>query len=97
MKWFYKCIDIFKKIKKEYIIMFLVTTFLFMPFLSLNFSNGHDTLFHLTNVEAITKMILNFNISKITPYLAGDHGYGTMIFYPNLPHIVTGIVNIPFY
>ena len=97
MKWFYKCIDILKKIKKEYIIMFLVTTFLFMPFLSLNFSNGHDTLFHLTNVEAITKMILNFNISKITPYLAGDHGYGTMIFYPNLPHIVTGIVNIPFY
>lgn len=97
MKWFYKCIDIFKKIKKEYIIMFLVTTFLFMPFLSLNFNNGHDTLFHLTNIEAITKMILNFNISKITPYLAGNHGYGTMIFYPNLPHIVTGIVNIPFY
>ncbi len=97
MKLFYKCIDIFKKIKKEYIIMFLVTNFLFMPFLSLNFNNGHDTLFHLTNIEAITKMILNLNISKITPYLAGNHGYGTMIFYPNLPHIVSGIINIPFY
>lgn len=97
MNLFYKFIDILKKINKEYIIIFLVTLFLFMPFLSLNFSNGHDTLFHLTNIDAITKMILNLNISKITPYLAGDHGYGTMIFYPNLPHIVAGIINIPFY
>ena len=97
MKCIYKCIDFLKRIKKEYIIIFLVTTFLFMPFLSLNFNEGHDTIFHLTNIDAITKMILNLNFSKITPYLAGNHGYGTMIFYPNFPHIVTGIVNIPFY
>ena len=83
-------------IKKEYIILFLVTLFIYMPFISMNFALGHDAVFHLTNVDAVTRMIINLNFSKITPYLANDFGYGTLIFYPPLPHLITAFFNIPF-
>ena len=87
---------LFLKIKesdKNYLRLLPIIIILVMPFISkkINFTEGHDFLYHISNIDAISKQINNFSLSKITPMIANNFGYGGGIFYPKLPHYIASI------
>lgn len=83
-----------KKIDKDYYIITFIVLFLMMPLISKNYVNGHDSLYHIANIDGITKMLKDLDISKIVPIIANDFGYGGSIFYPKFPHYFGALVNI---
>ncbi len=79
---------VWQKIDKNYIWITCITILMFLPFL-IFYVNGHDSLYHISNVYALSS---NFNIFhlfdyKIFPVIAKGFGYGSGIFYPQLSHI----------
>lgn len=82
------------KIDKYYFFIFLISIFLLFPLLSNNYFYGHDTGFHVANVLSFIKNLQWSNIAnlKILPFIANNFGYGTNIFYPNLPHFITALI-----
>lgn len=87
------------KKKKEqtgiyYTIIFFIAIVLVFPLISGNYFSGHDTYYHLVNIEALRKMILHLNFSKVVPVIGFDAGYGAGIFYPQLPHYCAAIFQL---
>lgn len=77
--------------KKEYIILFFITILICLPFLtSLQYIEGNDTNYHMSNIYAMyTKMCDgDFSCNKILPIIANNYGYGSGIFYPSLSHML---------
>jgi len=83
-----------KNMDKNYIKIFLIIVILYGPILLFKFYKGHDTIYHLANIDDISYMIKNLNITKISPLIAGELGYGGSIFYPKLPHLLGGLINL---
>ena len=81
-------------IDKEYGVLFFINLFLFMPFISKRFVYGHDTMYHIAQIDSLTKSILSGNLTKISSVIANSFGYGSSIFYPKLPHYICSIINI---
>lgn len=82
------------KIDKYYFFLFLISIALLLPLLNYNYFYGHDTGFHIANSMAFRERLdwpNLFNI-KILPIMANNFGYGTNIFYPNLPHFITALI-----
>ena len=73
-----------------YIIIFIFSLFMTCIF-KLSYINGDDSLFHIANINVIKDNL--FNLSKIRPMIANNYGYGIGIFYPQLPHVVGGILS----
>ena len=74
---------LWSKIDKNYIWITCITILIFFPFL-IFYVNGHDSLYHISNVYALSS---NFNIFhlfdyKIFPVIAKGFGYGSGIFFP---------------
>lgn len=95
MKKFIK--KIMKKIiviDKEYISLFFINLFLFMPFISKRFSYGHDIMYHIAQIESITKSFMSSNFTKISSAVINSLGYAPSIFYPKLPHYICTVLNI---
>ena len=65
-----------------------------MHLISKNYVNGHDSLYHIANIDAMTQMIKDLDISKIIPVIANNFGYGGSIFYPKFPHYFGSLINI---
>ena len=67
-----------------------------MPLISTKINNieGHDMMYHLSNIKAMTSQILSLNFTKISPIIANGFGYGGAIFYPKLPHTFAGIIGL---
>lgn len=86
--------------KKNYIILILVSLFVVFPlFTKINIYNfGHDSFFHIANIYSIVTNLQEgiFTNFDIRPIIAHNFGYGTGIFYPNLPHIITAIIAFIF-
>lgn len=87
--------NIKKKIKenKYLIIVILVALLILSPLYSDKYYKGHDSNYHINVIKAYSKSIhiskLELVPSDVLPELAKDFGYGTGIFYPQLPHVVT--------
>lgn len=78
---------------KEYKWIIIVGLFLSMPLISRHFVLGHDSLYHVANIDALSEAIKNFNFTKISPIIANNLGYGGAIFYPKLPHFFLALIN----
>lgn len=87
--------NIKKKIKenKYLIIVILVALLILSPLYSDKYYKGHDSNYHINVIKAYSKSIhiskLELVPSDVLPELAKDFGYGTGIFYPQLPHVAT--------
>ena len=77
----------------KYIAFIIIATFiLMMPSFLVEFLYGHDNLFHYSHIKALVEYFNfgNFIPSKIEPMTANNFGYGIRLFYPTLPHVITG-------
>lgn len=92
------------KDKKYFIWLFIGCLFLFLPLMVMEPQLGHDTSFHLKNIELLAKHFSLNSLSSffILPETANHLGYGIGIFYPMLPHMIGaffcnlfGMVSIP--
>lgn len=79
-----------------YIILIVVAALIIMMPMFLNdYTNGHDTRFHVANIESITEQLKSGNINpKILGNMGNDFGYGTELFYPPLPHVASALINL---
>lgn len=85
---------IVRKMDKYYFFLFLISIALLFPLLNNNYFYGHDTGFHIANIMAFSEKLEwsnLFNI-KILPIIANNFGYGTNIFYPNIPHFIAALL-----
>lgn len=75
-------------------IIFLITVILFVKLFILDRYQGHDTIFHVTNIIELSKTISLDNIfgSNIITYNANKFGYGIWLFYPKLPHLIAAYI-----
>ena len=84
----------FKKIfSNKYIILFIVTAYVFIPYISNRFNSGQDYICHMANLYAMVDNIsLSDGIlfpSKIRSIIFNNLGYGNGIFYPQFSYYVT--------
>lgn len=85
--------------KKRYIYLIIIIVSIVSIFPLLVKSNvwGHDTNFHLANIEDITNSISFTNpLPKISTNIGNNLGYGVHLFYPPLPHYISGYINLFF-
>ena len=82
-----------KNIDKYYFLIFGISIFVFLPFVSKFYFWGHDTHYHVSNILALDHVFRLYNLFqlKIFPIIARDFGYGSGIFYPQLSHFVAVI------
>ncbi|MEE3342768.1 MAG: 6-pyruvoyl-tetrahydropterin synthase-related protein [Bacilli bacterium] len=86
-----------KKNNYIYISIILLATIIMLSKLFINIRYyGHDTLFHTGNIIYLSKTISIHNIlgSNIVKLNANPLGYGTWLFYPKLPHLLTAYIFI---
>ena len=66
-----------------------------LPMFLSDYTNGHDTKFHVANIESITEQFKSGNMNfKILGNMGSDFGYGTGLFYPPLPHVSAALINL---
>lgn len=82
--------DFLLKYKK----IIFIGLFICVPLISKKFILGHDSLYHFSNIEALTQAIKDLNFTEITPLIANSFGYGGSIFYPKLPHYLLAIFSL---
>lgn len=76
-----------KKEKWNFIIIIVLAIISMLPILTEPHIQGHDTTFHLANINALSEELNTTLIpSKIRSEVGNNFGYGTHIFYPVLPH-----------
>lgn len=83
-----------KKNKKEILIIFSFSILVMLPYFFLPYIMGHDTEFHVANINAIVKN-LRFShifVQEPLPFIANNFGYGTRFFYPPLPHLTAAYI-----
>ena len=78
----------------KYVILIIVSALITMLPMFLNeYTSGHDTKFHVANIESLEEQIRSGNSIKILGNMASNFGYGTGLFYPPLPHISAALIN----
>lgn len=85
--------------KKRYIYLLIIVVSIISIFPLIIKSNvwGHDTNFHLANIEDITNNISFTNpLPKISTDIGNGLGYATHLFYAPLPHYLGGYLNLIF-
>ncbi len=82
------------KIDYNYFLIFLLSLYLIVPLLSNLYFAGHDTGYHIANVLGMANILNLKNILtlKIFPIIAHNFGYGSGIFYPQLPHFLASFI-----
>lgn len=79
----------------KYVFLIILSALITMLPMFLNeYTSGHDTKFHVANIEGITEQIKEGNSIKILGNMASNFGYGTGLFYPPLPHITASLINL---
>ncbi len=95
IKQFIKKENIKQKITKYrkygfYLVILVVTMIIFSPVFGGEYMKGHDTFYHLANIEAIIQnLATQWFPSKVVPLIVNDLGWGNGIFYPSWPHYFT--------
>ncbi len=71
------------------IIIFIFSLIIMFPVMKQQYYKGHDTFFHVANINALQNQITLTNPLAKEPLakIANDFGYGTRLFYPPLPHL----------
>ncbi len=78
--------------KKNFILitgLFLFSLWIMFPSLIQPYYKGHDTNFHVANIDSLAEKI-SFSdpfYKAPLPNISDDFGYGTRFFYPPLPHL----------
>ena len=75
-------------------IIFLVTLIVLFQLFYNDRYEGHDTIFHVTNIIRLSDTISLKNIfgSNIITYNFNSYGYGIWLFYPKIPHLLASYV-----
>lgn len=76
---------------KEVFLLVLITSFVMIWMMSDPHLLGHDTKFHLANIENLKNSISwnnLFPVDAIVSNLSFDMGYGLYLFYPIMPHLL---------
>lgn len=85
--------NIYEKAKKyDYVIVIFIVSCLLLSTLFIHDRFwGHDTVFHAENIIELSKTIELNNIfgTDILKMPANRFGYGTYLFYPKLPHLLS--------
>jgi len=76
------------------VIIFFITALLLGKLFLFDRYEGHDTIFHVSNIINLSKTISLDNLfgSNILQYSINKFGYGIYLFYPKLPHLFAGYV-----
>lgn len=83
-----------KKNKHNILIILILSIIVMLPLLLGPSSLGHDTVFHVANIDSLKLDITNnFLPNKISSTIGNSFGYGTHLFYPMLPHTVTAYIS----
>lgn len=87
-----------KNNRKQLLFIFIFAVLMMIPVMKNVYYGGHDTGFHVANIDALTDEIslknLNLFPSAVVPKVANNFGYGTRIFYPPVPHMTAAYVNL---
>ncbi len=76
-----------KKIDKNLLIIILFALIVMIPLFTDPYTLGHDTEFHIANIEDLKQGIGESLLpQRISPRIGYGLGYGTHLFYPMLPH-----------
>ncbi len=80
-----------KKNKTNILIIVLLSIVVMLPLILDPNGLGHDTIFHVANIDSI-KLDLETSLfpNRISQIIGNSFGYGTHLFYPMLPHMITG-------
>lgn len=82
-----------KKDKHNILIILILSIVVMLPLLLGPSSLGHDTVFHVANIDSLKLDIANsFIPNRISSTIGNAFGYGTHLFYPMLPHTVTAYI-----
>ena len=79
---------------KYILILLLATLVLYSPMIN-KFYIGHDTTFHLTNMNMFLDKLQTFTFFSYKIFgtgVAGNLGYGTFIFYPSFSYLLTAYI-----
>lgn len=78
----------------KYVLAILLFSLLIMIPVIGNYYKGHDTYFHVANIESIASKIsiTNLLVQEPLPNIANDFGYGTRFFYPPLPQLLAAYI-----
>lgn len=86
--------EVLKKDKIYIFIILLLSVIVMIPLLLGPSSLGHDTVFHVANIDSIkTQLESSLIPSKISPTVGNSLGYGTHLFYPMFPHTITAYLS----
>lgn len=78
-----------KKNKGNILIIILFSLIVMIPLLTDPYTLGHDTEFHIANIEDLKLEIGEaFLPHRISSNIGYNLGYGTHLFYPMLPHLI---------
>lgn len=83
-----------KKNGLNFLIITIFAIISMLPLITMTNIQGHDTTFHLANIEVLTESLDNTILpQKIVKDIANNFGYGIHIFYPSLPHYTAAYTN----
>ena len=73
-----------------FFIIFLASIIIMIPTMQKEYFKGHDTFFHVANINALKDQISLTNPLAKEPLkeIARNFGYGTRLFYPPIPHLI---------
>lgn len=80
--------------KKQLILIFILAIISILPLIINNMIYGHDSYFHLANINDFYSDFSSFNLNTISSNIGYNLGYGIRLFYPNLPHIIGGFIKL---
>lgn len=79
-----------RKNKSNILIILILSIIVMIPLLLDQNNLGHDTIFHVANIDSLKLDIdSNFLPNRISQIVGNSFGYGTHLFYPMLPHTIT--------
>ncbi len=84
-----------KEGNRRYLIgIFIVSLIMMIPMLFYYEYLGHDTVFHLANIDRIINQLSfsNWLVKEPLSLIANNFGYGTRFFYPPLPHLTAAYI-----
>lgn len=87
------------KSKKNLLLILIFSIAIIIPVIINPYYKGHDTNFHVANINVLANQISWKNPMAKEPLaaIANNFGYGTRLFYPPLPHLIAAYLTKLFH